>query len=330
MKKFTHLELELSSKCNAACPQCPREDSSIKQILEKETSEITLQNIKDWFPLEFLANLNLISFKGTFSEPVIARDFFPIVEYLVANTNAYIEIHTNGSLRKTEFWADLGKLLNNRGSIMFGIDGLEDTHSIYRVNTNYNNIINNAKEFINNGGEAKWQFIIFKHNEHQVESAKQIATDLGFSNFLLISSPRFESSTSFDINKKGDVIERSNNYISPTWAESKNNFRKTKTVNCVSDNIGWLLVDWSGEVFPCCMSQIWKRGIKNMRIDSKIWYKKIVKEENSTNLNYYTLEKIIEKLENFYSLLNKKIIPGTCAWHCGNNKLDNYNKLDKL
>jgi MoaA/NifB/PqqE/SkfB family radical SAM enzyme len=330
IRQITHLELELSSKCNAACPQCPREDKLIKKFLDKEKNEITLEKIINWFPKEFLENLKFISFKGTYSEPIIANDFYPIVEYFIKNTTADIKIHTNGSLRKSEFWAELGKLLHNRGMVTFGIDGLEDTHSIYRVNTSYEKIINNAKEFIDNGGRATWQFIIFKYNEHQIETAKKIATDMKFYSFSLIASPRFESSKSFVLNKKGDLIEKSDSYEAPTWDSIHENFKKEKTVDCKSDKTGWIMVDWNGEVFPCCYSQIWKRGIKNMHIDSKIWYNKVVKEENSTNLHANSLENILEKLNYFYNSLNKKFIPGICAWNCGINKLTEYNKFDIL
>ena len=44
----------------------------------------------------------------------------------------------------------------------------------------------NSKAFIEAGGNAEWQFIIFDYNEHQVEEAKNIAFDMGFKNFFTI------------------------------------------------------------------------------------------------------------------------------------------------
>ena len=323
-RKFTLLELELSSKCNAACPQCPREQPNIKELLKNEHQEITLHNVIAWFPKDFLSNLKTINFKGTYSEPVIAHDFYNIVEYFINNTAATINIHTNGSLRKQEFWSNLGNILKHRGKVIFALDGLNDTHNIYRVNTNYERIIENATAFIASGGIATWQFIVFKHNEHQVETAKKIAKDIGFCEFLLIASERFESSESFNLTTKNNLIEKSKNYIAPTFDQSRENFHKTKSVSCKSSSIGWLVVDWNGEVFPCCMSQIWKHGVMNMPIDSQIWYKKVVKSTNSTNLNYEPIENVLVKLETFYENLGKKYIPGICAWNCGDNKLKNH------
>ena len=50
--------------------------------------------------------------------------------------------------------------------IEFALDGLEDTHSMYRQNTNWRTVIRNAETFISAGGYAIWKFIKFKHNQH--------------------------------------------------------------------------------------------------------------------------------------------------------------------
>ena len=64
------LELELTSRCNAACPQCPRTNHYFAKDLD-HNREITVENLKNWLPKETLNNLKEIIFKGTFSEPLI-------------------------------------------------------------------------------------------------------------------------------------------------------------------------------------------------------------------------------------------------------------------
>lgn len=320
------LEFDLSSNCNAQCPQCPREQPSIKQLLENKTQEVTLENVKDWFSSEFLGNLEKVIFKGSFSDPMMAKEIYEIVEYFVNNTAAQVDIHTNGSSRKPEFWKNLGNLLQHRGQVVFGLDGLEDTHAIYRVNTNFNKIIENATAFIAAGGYAIWQFIIFKHNEHQIETAKQLANDLKFKEFFLVASVGFEEQDSITINKKKQVLEKTENYDTPSWAEIKKNFKNIENVTCKSKQLGWIVVDFEGEVFPCCMTQVWKKSIINMKIDSQIWYKKVLKNPDDTNLHKNSLDNILSIFNEFYNNLNKKYIPGTCAYKCGNNKLPDYKK----
>ena len=75
--------------------------------------------------------------------------------------------------------------------VIFAIDGLEDTNHLYRVNTNFNKIMENAKAFINAGGLARWDFIAFAHNEHQIEEAKALAEQMGFVKFRYKKSNRY-------------------------------------------------------------------------------------------------------------------------------------------
>ena len=39
------------------------------------------------------------------------------------------------------------------------------------------------RAFINAGGRARWDFLIFAHNEHQVDEAEALATKWGFKSF---------------------------------------------------------------------------------------------------------------------------------------------------
>jgi MoaA/NifB/PqqE/SkfB family radical SAM enzyme len=52
-------------------------------------------------------------------------------------------------------------------------------------------VIENASAFINAGGRAQWNFIVFKHNEHQVEEVRQLGKNLGFFNVLIRKTGRF-------------------------------------------------------------------------------------------------------------------------------------------
>ena len=55
---------------------------------------------------------------------------------------------------------------------------------MYRVNSNFKTIMKNAKAFINAGGNARWDYLIFDHNEHQIDEAKVLAKKLGFSEII--------------------------------------------------------------------------------------------------------------------------------------------------
>jgi hypothetical protein len=75
--------------------------------------------------------------------------------------------------------------------VVFAIDGLRDTLAVYRRNVSFDKVVANASAFIDAGGKAEWDFLIFEHNEHQVESARAQAEALGFESFNPKRSARF-------------------------------------------------------------------------------------------------------------------------------------------
>ena len=69
------------------------------------------------------------------------------------------------------------------GYVRFGIDGLEDTNHLYRRNVRWPTLMRNVRAFVEAGGNAEWDFIEFRQNQHQVEQARMLADELGFSMF---------------------------------------------------------------------------------------------------------------------------------------------------
>jgi sulfatase maturation enzyme AslB (radical SAM superfamily) len=98
-----------------------------------------------------------------------------------------VQINTNGSGLKPSFWSALGKL----GVIVeFAIEGMsQETHEIYRRNTVYKRILENAKAFIDAGGHARWAMTLFRHNQHEVDECEEFANYLGFREFLPRKDP---------------------------------------------------------------------------------------------------------------------------------------------
>ena len=54
-----HLHIELTSKCNSACPNCPRFILSSSKLNPKiKLSEIKLNNIIEWFDVSFIKKIS--------------------------------------------------------------------------------------------------------------------------------------------------------------------------------------------------------------------------------------------------------------------------------
>ena len=186
------LHLETSSVCNAACPMCPRE---LDKGFNKDTDAVSLSltQIKEMFSETFIKNLESMFMCGNYGDPAAAPECIEIFKYFRnTNPNITLGMHSNGSLRNASWWRELGTVLSHQGDYCyFSVDGLEDTNHIYRVNTNFTKILENAEAFISAGGQAHWEYLVFEHNEHQVDMARKLALSMGFVNFREKVSRRF-------------------------------------------------------------------------------------------------------------------------------------------
>jgi MoaA/NifB/PqqE/SkfB family radical SAM enzyme len=170
-------------------------------------ADIDLESFKQMCSPLMLQQLYTITICGNFGDPILNNDLIPIISYIRnSNNQIKLDIHTNGGARSVAWWTELAKAMPEKHLVQFGIDGLEDTHHLYRVGTNFNKIINNAKAYISAGGKARWNFITFKHNEHQLEECRQLAKDLKFDSFYEKQTSRFIGTPWFDVlDRNGNV-----------------------------------------------------------------------------------------------------------------------------
>ena len=185
--------VELSNVCNAACPICPRywAGSRITRPGLTPTS-ISLEQFKKWFPPNVMEKTDRIMLCGNQGDPFAAKDIVEILEYCVDNLPADKQLvtHSNGGLRSEEVWKRAGKALStsHQHYMWFSIDGLKNTNELYRRNVEWEKLMRNASAFIEAGGVAYWDMLVFKHNEHQIEEVRQLAKNMGFKN-VRIKSP---------------------------------------------------------------------------------------------------------------------------------------------
>ena len=184
------LHLELTTRCNAACPQCSRMDPDYNYTTDYDLS---LEQVKSLFTEDFVRQLEKVYACGSFGDPAAAKNCWEILSWFrEINPEITLGMNTNGGLRNTDFWSRLGKLFNRPYDyVVFSIDGLEDTNHLYRVNVVWDKVMANSSAFIAAGGSAHWDMLVYEHNEHQVESCKKLAKNLGFTWFRSKVSSRF-------------------------------------------------------------------------------------------------------------------------------------------
>ena len=189
------VHIELTTRCNARCPMCMRNYRGLDYNSVYPDCELTLENVKHILQPEVLKNLELVSFNGNLGDFALSSDGAEIVEYII-NNGTKVYINTNGSLRNPAWWR---RLAMPGVEIGFALDGLADTHGLYRQDTDWNKVIKNARAYIDAGGRAIWRFVPFDHNRHQEETCKQLAKEYGFDRFKCQKESQIESNKIFSL-----------------------------------------------------------------------------------------------------------------------------------
>ncbi len=177
------IELEITSDCNAACPGCARTQNL--DILQVQS--FSLADLCRLFPTKRHIENKHFKFCGVLGDPLIHPEFVQMVEYLLSNNPMRVSVSTNTGLGTTDAWTRLGELAYaNETKVLcfdFCIDGHEHTNHIYRVNTKWKVIMRNLEAFTSAAKEksigSSWTYIVFDHNEHELDTAIQEAKKFG-------------------------------------------------------------------------------------------------------------------------------------------------------
>lgn len=297
INNINHINAELSNFCNAACPMCARFDLEQKLIKDITNNDHTsLYDIKFKIGNKILKNLKIFRSCGNVGDGTMNPECLQIYEYIKSvNAKTKLSINTNGGARDPVFWKELGKL---GVQVIFSIDGLEDTNHLYRRNVKWDKLMSNVESFIKSGGNATWDFLVFKHNQHQIDSAKQLSEKMGFKSFNKKTTTRWNN---FDSN--GNWIEKTKIKVDgydlekpsvkkvldiPNSEDTKVKdiaTRLTKKIVCNSfmEHNVEIFLHANGNVSPCC----WLGDLKIH--ESKM----IIKDYSSVNIKYTSLEEIL-------------------------------------
>ena len=269
MYKFEDIRdvhLELTSKCQARCPMCPRRISGGVLNPLISLNEITLEQFKEWFTVEFIQQLNSLFMCGNLGDPIIAQDCLEIFQYLrETNPAIRLSMHTNGSARNDTWWQELAQA---GVRVTFGIDGLEDTHALYRIDTSWHKIIRNAWAFINAGGKAEWHMLVFKHNEHQIDDCRKISEEMKFTKFTTKHTSRFKDNKFHVLDEQGKTV----NILLPTeLSESHTSKLLTMApseIQCKAKKYSQVYISADGGITPCCWLDFsWQLPNQDNRVD---------------------------------------------------------------
>ena len=344
LQNFTRVHLELTEKCNAACPLCLRTNpDGLKKQKYIGNNELNIDDIANIFTPYIRDRLIAVHLCGTYGDPIMAKDCQKIVASLSTPTCA-VSMSTNGSARDTGWWAGVGEAMSSSGEsrVDFHIDGLADTNSFYIQNTSFEKIIANAEAFIKAGGNANWEFIPFKHNEHQIEKAHQLSKKLGFKRFTLKKSnwmftperPRIRF-----ITHEGEecFLEAPSVRFLPSTKKNRLAMAAipldNSAIHCFTMKKSEIYISCECLLYPCCWTARHGRNIYLGRKEqdgfSSLFYHYQGKE--TFNLRKNRLEDVL-KSKLFHDLENlwRDLKPKVCYRKCGLKNQPEKTKIDNI
>ncbi len=319
-QNIEELHVEITNLCNAACPMCARNNSGFGMSENPGWGSWSKGEAKKVFS-DSLPNLKRVFFCGTHGDPTAAPHLFEAVK-ICKERGLRVSIYTNGSARQEQWWKDLSQLLDEKDKIVFGIDGIETNH-LYRQKTDIKKILSHLQICCDSAVSTQWDFLVFKHNEYELEKCKDLARNMGVDHFFLRKTARFYNDI-FEVRGANDRITHlleppiSSEYRHPdtnTIREIHQTLPKNYSIACGYRQLKKIYVNSRLEVFPCCYI-----SDENERLRLNINPEKIQIPLKEFNLRHYDWTQILEN--SFYkkdfvdSFISKNVLD-RCIRTCG-------------
>jgi|TARA_R110002074_G_scaffold166722_2_gene327487 MoaA/NifB/PqqE/SkfB family radical SAM enzyme len=300
------LQIDLSSYCNAKCGAC------IRNVYGHKTQpglKLAHFDVNLWNRLfaEDLSGIKIekLSLNGNWGDACMHPDLPEMIKTMSKyQPKMLINIATNGSMHTPDWWKKLGMSVSKNPNIVdFAVDGLEDTHSIYRRGTDFNKIMANMKAFIDGGGYASWVMTEFDHNCHQVDEAIERAMAIGVGEFTLRPSHGSDMLIRSDTEEYIITTNKcSGKKVVKTFYEQElvSIFTDKNDTTCPWHNEGEIQIDPWGYVHPCCHISLLSNtnirvlGDKKQKLDLQFPYVETNKKHGEfNNLHDTSLEDIL-------------------------------------
>lgn len=296
--------VEPTNKCILECPLCDRTWFH-KKFKKRQVDEINIDHLLNFFNGKSY-NVRLMGNNG---DPIYHSKFHELCSRL-KQTGCKLSITTNGSKKSTEWWKTLSSILTPDDEITFSIDGLQDTNKIYRINSNWDSIINGFKIIKEHNIKTEWKFIIFRYNQHQIEEARKMSKDLGFNKFRLDKSDRWLEDGVLNLKPSDEFVDSYNEHQENVIKNK--NYKTLMSPECLTNNlpVNYLYIDAEGNFYPCCWIGTYRYKFKSIFSPKKLNF----------NIKNYSIKEILsnkEVISFFQSTKNYESAHNCCKLQCG-------------
>lgn len=275
------ISFEPTTSCNLRCPECPsglRAFTRPTGMLQKNFFKETIDQLAPH--LSYL----VFYFQG---EPFLNPDFLNMVQYAVSkkiytatSTNAH---YLTDAVAKRTVESGLDRLI-------ISIDGTtQETYQQYRVGGRLDKVLQGARNIVKWKQELRsktpfviFQFLVVRHNEHQIAEVKKLANEIGADAVWL---------------KTAQVYDYQNdpNQLIPTLAKYSRYKKNRDGVMQFKGSNGkhcWRLwhdpvITWDGAVVPCCFDKDARHKLGDLKTQSfkELWQQGVYKKFRASVLD---------------------------------------------
>ncbi len=242
------ISIEPTTSCNLQCPECP---SGLRQF-SRPTGKVEEKTI-----LRIIDQLGKYLLYVTFyfqGEPLLHKDFLHYVK-LLKKSKIMVATSTNAHYLTQE--KSMEVIESGLDRLIVSMDGADaETYIKYRRGGNFDLVMKNVKQMVETKKAMKsrtpfieLQFIVFKHNEHQINKIKAIAKQLGVDKLSLKTAQLYEFESG------NDMIPGQIKYSRYEEFETGKFRIKSQLPNKCYRSWSGSVITWDGGVVPCCFDK---------------------------------------------------------------------------
>ena len=238
--KLESVSVEVNNICNLKCKLCP------VQGLTRQKGSIKFNDFKiivDKLKKSGVKHIDLMMS----GEMTLNPHLFDMIRY-VHKIGLTVFVATNGTSPKTKELIEA-----EPDGIEFAMDGIsKETEEYYRVNSNFDKVSKHLQELCTYRDKLKkktkiiWQFIVMRHNEHEVKDAIKLAKKLGVNQ---ISFKPLSLVEGFSEEDKRTLAEK---WLPRKWSHSRYDKKIDVNKPLLCPAIFGPMILYNGDVALCC------------------------------------------------------------------------------
>lgn len=179
------ITIDPTNYCNLRCPLCPTGNGMLAQT----KAMLTLKDFKRLIDQvsEYAFEISLMNW----GEPLLNAQIFEMIRYCHSK-----RLSVSMSTNLTRLTPDMVDPLLQSGLdyLIVSLDGVsQEAYSHYRVGGDVETVRSNLRQLISRRSElgqqypeVRWQFIVMKHNEHEMAEAQRLADEIGVDDLSFI------------------------------------------------------------------------------------------------------------------------------------------------